>query len=113
MDSKYYGYKNFLDKAREDIPKVKLEEVNSAIRKYLDYQNLYIAVVTQDAELFKENLIANTPSPITYTNPNMPEKILTEDLVIQEFPLDVNPENVTTAKASRFFQESGIPAEHK
>ncbi len=113
IDSKYYGYKNFLEEARERIPKVKIEEVNSAIKKYLNYKNLYIAVVTQDAESFKEALVANTPSPITYTNPNMPEKVLTEDLVIQEFPLDVKPENVTTVKASLFFKEPGIPADNK
>ncbi|MBD3414262.1 MAG: insulinase family protein [Candidatus Aminicenantes bacterium] len=113
MDSTYYGYKSFLEEAHKQIPKVKIEEVNSAIKKYLNFKNLYIAVVTQDAESFKENLIANTPSPITYSNPNMPEDILTEDLIIQEFPLVVNPENVITAKASRFFQEPEIPEEKK
>ncbi len=113
IDSKYYGYKDFLREARERIPKIKLEEVNSAIRKYLNYKNLYIAVVTQDAESFKEDLVANTPSPITYSNPNMPEEILREDLVIQEFPLDIILEKVTTAKASRFFVETGIPSDNK
>jgi len=113
IDSKYYGTKDFLKEAREMIPKIKIEEVNAAIRKYLNTKNLYIAVVTQDAELFKENLVANTPSPITYSNPNMPDEILREDLVIQEFPLDIKPENVATAKASQFFIESGIPSDNK
>ncbi|MFW6140132.1 MAG: M16 family metallopeptidase [Acidobacteriota bacterium] len=112
IDSKYYGYKDFLEEARERIPKVKLEEVNSSIRKYLNYKNLYIAVVTQDAESFKEDLVTNTPSPITYSSPNMPKEILREDLFIQEFPLDVKPENVMTAKSSQFFIEKGIPSDN-
>ena len=111
IDSKYHGYKDFLKEAGERIPKVKLDEVNSAIQKYLNYKNLTIAVVTQDAESFKENLVANTPSPITYSNPNMPEEILREDLVIQEFPLDIKLDNVITAKASEFFIETGIPSD--
>jgi len=112
IDSKYYGYKNFLEEARNRIPKIKLEEVNSAIKKYLNYKNLYIAIVTDEAYLFKENLISNTPSPINYSTPNMSEEILREDLVIQEFPLDIRPENVTTTQAYLFFKETGIPSKN-
>jgi len=113
MDSKYYEYKNFLEDARKKLPKITPEKVNSAIRKYLDTKNLYITVVTEGAQSFKENLVSNTPSPVIYSNPNMPEEILREDLVIQEFPLDIKPENVVTAKASLFFKETGIPNKNK
>ena len=111
VDSRYYGYKDFLEEARERIPKIKIEEVNAAIKKYLNYKNLYIAIITQDAGSFKKDLVANTPSPITYSNPNMPEDILREDLIIQEFPLDIKPENITTVKAEDFFKEAGVPSE--
>ncbi len=109
MDSSYYGYTDFLEEAQKRIAKVTHEEVNTAIKKYLNYENLYIAIVTQDAESFREALIANTPSPITYANPNMPKEILDEDLLIQEFPLDIKPEKVRIAKATNFFQRMGIP----
>jgi len=75
----------------------------------LNYKNLYIAIITQDAESFKDDLVANTPSPIKYANPNMPEDILKEDLVYQVFQLDVKPENVRIAPASDFFLNAGIP----
>lgn len=109
MDSQYYGYQDFLAEAQKRIPQVTYEQVNAAIRKYLNFNNLYIAIITQDAAAFKDDLVANTPSPITYANPKMPQEILDEDLLIQDFPLDVKPEKVRVAEASNFFKRTGIP----
>jgi len=109
MDSKYYGYKDFLAEVQKRLPKVTHEDVNRVIKKYLNFENLYIAIITEDAESLKETLVANTPSPISYANPNMPEEILKEDKIIQVFTLDIKPENVRIAPASDFFQEAGVP----
>jgi zinc protease len=109
MDSGYYGYQDFLAEVQERLPKITHEEVNRAIRTHLNSENVYIAIITQDAEAFKNDLIANTPSPISYANPNMPQSILDEDIVIQTFPLDITPDKIRIAKASDFFQRSGIP----
>jgi hypothetical protein len=57
----------------------------------------------------RNELIANTPSPISYANPNMPQAILDEDLVIQTFPLNIQPDKIRIGKASDFFQKTGIP----
>jgi len=109
MDSRYYGYKSFLDEAQKRLLKITHEDVNRAIKKYLNYENVYIAVITQDAKSLKEALVNNRPSPITYANPNMPEHILEEDKIIEVFPLDVKPEQVRTAPAIDFFQKGGVP----
>jgi zinc protease len=111
MDSGYYGYDDFLAEAQQRIPQITHEQVNAAIRKYLNFDNMYVAVITQDAQAFKDALVANTPSPVSYANPNMPEEILQEDLIYQEFPLDVRPEKVRVAPAAAFFQKKGIPAD--
>ncbi len=109
VDSKYYGHEDFLAEVQKRLPNITHEDVNRAIKKYLNHENLYIAIITQDAESLKDDLVANTPSPIKYANPNMPEKILNEDLVYQVFQLDVRPEKVRIAPASNFFQKAGIP----
>ena len=109
MDSHYYGYQDFLAEVQERLPKITRKDVNDAIKKYLNSDNAYIAIVTQDAESFKNALTANTPSPISYANPNMPQSILEEDLVIQTFPLDIRPDKIRIAQASDFFQKTGIP----
>jgi len=112
MDSHYYGYEDFLGEAQKRLPKITHEEVNQAIRKYLNSHNVYIAIITDDAARLKETLVANTPSPITYANPNMPPEILAEDLIIQNFPLDTQPEKIWIAPATAFFQTTGLPREN-
>jgi zinc protease len=109
MDSRYYSYEDFLAEVQDRLPKITHEEVNTAIRKFLNFKNLYLAIITDDAQSFKEALVANTPSPISYANPNMPPEILEEDLIYQTFALDVNPEKVRIIKASEFFKKEGIP----
>ncbi|MBN2246510.1 MAG: insulinase family protein [Candidatus Aminicenantes bacterium] len=110
MDSHYYGYEDFLAEVQTRLPKISREQVNEAVRKYLDHSNIYIAIITEDAESFKNALISNSPSPIEYANPNMPEEILEEDLIIQVFPLGVQPEKVRIAKAVDFFKSKKLPA---
>jgi len=109
MDSHYYGYEDFLEEVQKRLSRVTQEEVNRAIKKYLNFNNIYIAIITDDAEAMRDALVANTPSPITYANPNMPQEILDEDLIYQAFPLDVKLEKVKTAPATEFFKKTGLP----
>jgi zinc protease len=111
MDSHYYGYKDFLAEVQLRLPKLTRREVNRAIKKYLNFDNVYVAVITQDGESLKKALVENAPSPITYANPNMNKAVLEEDRVIQDYPLPINPENVKVIPAAEFFKKTGIPAE--
>ncbi|MCJ7580886.1 MAG: insulinase family protein [Candidatus Aminicenantes bacterium] len=108
MDSTYYGYKDFLAEAQKMLPKISREQVNNAIRKYLNYENLFIALITQDAQSFRDALVADTPSPITYAGPKSQE-ILNEDMIYEVFQLNVKSKNIRVVPASRFFQKTGIP----
>lgn len=108
MDSKYYGYKDFLAEAQERLPKITREQVNNAIRKYLNFENLYIAIITEDAQSLRDVLVADTPSPITYAGPK-PQEILDEDMIYEVFPLKVKSKNIRIVPASKFFKKTGIP----
>jgi hypothetical protein len=72
-----------------------------------------VAVITQDAQALKDDLVSDAPSRIKYANPNMPKAILDEDLVIRVYHLDVKPEQVRIAPAASFFQKQGIPPGQK
>lgn len=111
IDSHYYGYRDFLAEVARRLAATSLAEVNAAIRKYLNWENVRIAVITQDAQALKDDLVSNAPSPITYANPNMPPSILTEDLNIKAYPLEVRPENIRVIPASSFFRRAGLPRE--
>ncbi len=108
MDSKYYGYKDFLAEAQERLPNITREQVNSAIRKYLNFENLYITIITQDAQAFRDALVADTPSPIVYAGPKSQE-ILNEDMIYEVFSLNVKSKNIRVVLATKFFQKTGIP----
>jgi zinc protease len=108
MDSDYYGYEDFLAEVQERLPKITREQVNNAIRKHLNFENLYIALITQDAESLRDALVADTPSPIKYAGPK-PQEILDEDMIYEVFPLRVKSDKVRIAPASEFFRTKGIP----
>jgi zinc protease len=111
IDSHYYGYRDFLAEVQARLPKISREDVNRAVRKYLDFKNIHIAVITQDGEGLKKALVENTPSPISYANPNMPKEVLEEDKIYQSFPLQVRAEKVRVIQAKEFFKRPGLPGQ--
>ena len=81
---------------------VTLAEVNAAMKRYLQADNLQIVIVTRDAKALAEALVHNTPSPITYPSPK-PPAILAEDRLISSFPLKIRPENVKIVPVEKLF----------
>jgi zinc protease len=101
LDSRFYGLDDFLARVQTELPKLTVADVNCAIQKHLQYQNLRIVAVTTDAEAFKQALLANTPSPKVYAEPTPPE-VLKEDQEIQAYKLDLK--NVTIVPATGMFE---------
>lgn len=94
LDDYFYGLKgNFLDMFPDKMKALTRDEVNAAIKKHLQYKNMKIAMVTQDAESLKKALVENQPSPLKYSNPK-PQAVLDEDKKIEAYPLKVKAENV-------------------
>ncbi len=109
MDSHYYGTADFLAEAQARLPKLSRKDVNRVIKKYLNSDHVLIAVITEDGAGLKKALVENAPSPISYANPDMPRAVLDEDKIIQEYRLEVKPENVKVIPAGEFFQKPGLP----
>jgi len=104
LDDRFYGLsKPFLEQMKIRFAALKLEDVNNAIRKHLNTKNMMIAAVTQDAGSFQEALVKNIPSPITYDSPK-PDKIMEEDKIIQNYPLEIKAENVTIIPTDKIFE---------
>lgn len=104
LDSKYYGIPNFNDYVRNGLAKLTLDDVNKAIKKHLQADNVTIVVVTKDGEAFKQAAIENKPSPISYATPP-PKEILNEDKVIESYRLNFNPKKVEVVPVDRMFQK--------
>jgi zinc protease len=89
LDDRFYGIEgSHLEKFRKMMKSLTLADVNASIKKQWQFGNMQIAIVTKNAAGFKEDLLKNNPSPITYNTPK-PESILTEDKEISTFPIKV------------------------
>src|SRR4030095_7468913 len=82
LDSRYYNIPDYVSYMREQLTKLTLEDVNTAIRKYLKSEAWRILMITKDAAALRDAIVSNKPSPITY-NSAKPKEITDEDKVIE------------------------------
>jgi zinc protease len=105
LDDKFYGISgSHLKNFPKILNELNREEVNAAIRKYLQYENLQIAIVSEDAAALKTALVSDAPSPYKYPTPK-PTSVLEEDKEIQTFPLDIKAENVQIVPVDEVFEK--------
>jgi len=95
MDSRFYGRKDYINEMDKLLSKLTLEDVNNTVKKYLQVDNMNIAIVTDvsEAESLAEALRNNEYSPMSYSNlvkENLPEDVLTEDEEVANYKLNVN-----------------------
>ena len=103
VDDRYYGVEGHLIRFRRAMDDLTLEEVNAAIRQYLQVDNLVIAMVTADAEALKRALVSDAASPIDYGAIEKPAEVLAEDKEIERYPLRIRDENVTILPVDEVF----------
>ena len=104
MDSAAYGAAYFIDEIQRRLPGLTVDDVNAAIRRYLQADDLAVAVVTRDAAAFRDRLLANEPSPPTY-NTAVTDEIRAEDALIEAFDIAVNPDRVRVVPVAEMFRE--------
>lgn len=105
IDDAFYGIQgSHLETFRKMMDQITLADVNAAIKKHLQYQNLQIAIVTKNAQALKDSMLANAPSPITYPG-EKPQALLDEDKEISTFPLALKPENIKIVPVTELFQK--------
>lgn len=107
MDSKMYGRENYIEELGGLLSELTLEDVNNAIKKYMQIANMKITIVTDvsEAEPLAESLRNNLPSPMSYSNvvkAGLSEDILSEDAATENFKLNVK--NVTIVNSKDTFK---------
>lgn len=107
MDSKMYGRENYINELGELLSKLTLDDVNNAIKKYMQIDKMKITIVTDvsEAEALANSLKNNLPSPMSYSNlvkAGLPPEILKEDSETENFKLNVK--NVTIIDSKDTFK---------
>ncbi|MFN7995012.1 MAG: pitrilysin family protein [Bryobacteraceae bacterium] len=103
IDSVYYGIPNYVPYIRSALAKMTREQVNQAIRSYLRPDKLQIVAVTRDGDAFKQQLLDAGPSPMTY-NSAKPQDILDEDKVVENWNLNLRPEDIQVVPVDKVFE---------
>jgi zinc protease len=102
MDSRYYGMPSYLDEIQTRLPKLTVEDVNRAAKKYLQTENFEAVIVTAKAADFKAALEKDEPSPMKYNTQAAPE-VLTADKTIEA--LKVKPTSIEIVPVAQVFEK--------
>jgi zinc protease len=105
MDDRFYGIEDdgHLARFRKMLDEVTLADVNAALKRHLQYDDLKIAIVTGEAERLRDALVSGEPTPIEYPTPKSAE-VMNEDHEIAAFPLGIAAERVTIVPVDSAFE---------
>ncbi len=104
LDDRFYGIKgSHIAQFRAMMKTLTVADVNRAIKKHLQYGDMSIAIVTKDAKGLRDELVNDTPSPITYRT-KKPESVQSEDREIAVFPVKLAPGDVTVVPVAEEFR---------
>ena len=103
LDSRYYGIADYNTYLRDALAKLTVDDVNRALRQHLKTDRMRMVIVTKNAQVFRDAVVKNQPSPITYNSPK-PNTLMDEDKVIQAYRINVKPEDVTIVPVERVFE---------
>jgi len=110
IDDQFYGIggEGHLARFGRILDELTLEDVNTAIREYLQYENLKIAIVTGEAEGLREKLAADAVSPIEYEAVK-PQSVHTEDETISGLALEIAEADIQVVPVDTMFQSGTTP----
>jgi zinc protease len=103
LDSKFYGRVNYIKELDALLKDLSLEDVNNAIQKYWQTENMFVTIITDKSEAasLAKSIKENKPSPMSYSNQvkeGLPEEVLQQDAEAANFKLNVkNVEIINSA----------------
>jgi len=104
LDDRIYGVKSpgHLDNFRRVIPSLKLSEVNAAIKKHINPERMWIALVTEQADSLADRLASGTPSPMKYATPKS-DAVMAEDKHIEGYALALKRDRIQVVPVDAMF----------
>jgi zinc protease len=105
IDDEFYGYPGdgYLNAIRPGMAELTADDVNAAISRHLQYDNMYIVFVTADAEGMKQKLLSGVATPITYAGEQSAEH-MAEDELIASFPIPLQEDDITIIGINEVFE---------
>ena len=102
MDSRFYGIPYYIDEIDKHLKGLTVDQVNAAIKKYLQTNDYDAVFVTANAQKLKDTLEKDEPSPKTYNATPDPD-VVEADKTIQA--LKVKPTSIRIVPVEQVFQK--------
>ena len=98
-----YGRENYINELGDLLSKLTVVDVNNAIKKYMQIENMKVTIVTDvsEAEALANSLRNNLLSKMSYSNlvkAGLPPEVLKEDSETENFKLNVKKVTVIDSK---------------
>ena len=103
IDSLYYGIPNYKEYIQKSLASLTREQVNAAIQRHLQKDNIQIVIVGKDCKTLRTALLDNRPSPMKYNSPK-PKEILDEDKFIERYRIGLAPSAVRIVPVDEQFE---------
>lgn len=109
VDDRFYGIdgEGHLARFGEMMNSITRDEVNAAIKKHLQTENIKFAIVTGDAAGLEKAMVDDSPTPITYGSPPS-DAVKAEDELIAVVPFEVDDSDVEVVPSAGIFQTAGL-----
>ncbi|MEE9385449.1 MAG: pitrilysin family protein [Nannocystaceae bacterium] len=104
VDDRFYNIDgSHLANFAKMMEELTLDDVNAAIKRHLQYQNIKVGIVSGKTEELRQALATDAPSPITYGS-EKPAEVLAEDQLISTYQLNILPQNIQVVPVDQMFQ---------
>lgn len=104
IDAAIYG-KDVIAELKTRLSKMTKDDVDRAMRKHLSTSKLAITVVGENARTLADAFLAGKPTSIVYDTKDTPESVLTEDKIIERYPIPVSASQVKIVSAKSLFEK--------
>jgi zinc protease len=104
LDDLFYGTENHLAAFRTALDSMTLEQVNAALRRWIEPERLRIVAVARDAQGLRQALLADAPVSLSYTAEKVAPAVAADDEKISAFKLRLAPEQVEIVPVGKLFE---------
>ncbi len=106
VDDRFYGIEGdgHLAQFGAMLDSITREDVNAALKRHLQLENIKFAIITGDAEGLRDVMVNDTATPMSYASEKSAE-IVAEDKEIEVVPFDVDADDVTVVPVTTIFEQ--------
>ena len=102
LDARWYGTAEYTEHVRGGLASLTVEQVNTAVRRHLSAENLFVVMIAKDAERLRDELVSSVPTTVAYDAPK-PDAVTREDAVVGARDLGLRQDAIRVTPVDEVF----------